>query len=76
MRKGELALSSEAVTTIAELRQRMQDARDNVSQDDIGTFMTVCMREYTPLLLPGGVTLCFDVTVSALLTVTCLFHLF
>ena len=27
-----------------------------------GTFMTVCMREYTPALPPEGVTLCIDVT--------------
>ena len=36
-----------------------------------GTFMTVCMREYMPALSPEGATLCFDVTVWATLSVTC-----
>ena len=35
------------------------------------TFVTVCMQEYTPVLLSEGGTLCIDVTVWALLTVTC-----
>ena len=35
MMKGETHLFPEAATTIAELRQRMQDAWDNLSQDDI-----------------------------------------
>ena len=35
MMKRELILSPESATTIAELRQRMQDAWDNLSQEDI-----------------------------------------
>ena len=33
--------------------------------------MTICMREYTPVLLPEEATLCTDVTVWAPLTVMC-----
>ena len=33
--KRDLTLSLEPATTIAELRQRVQDACDNLSQDDI-----------------------------------------
>ena len=53
--KGEFNLSPEPPTTIAKLRQCVQDAGDNISQDDTGTFMTVCMREYMLALLPEGV---------------------
>ena len=35
MMKWELTVSPEPATTIAELRQRVQDAWDNLSQDDI-----------------------------------------
>ena len=38
MMKRELTLSPEPATTIAELRQRLQDAWDNLSQDDIRHF--------------------------------------
>ena len=34
--KRELILPPEPTTTIAELRQRVQDSLDNLSQDDIG----------------------------------------
>ena len=40
-----------------------------------GTFMTVCMREYTPALPPEEATLYIDVSVWAPLTVTRVFHL-
>ena len=53
--KRELSLSQEPAITIAELRQRVQDAWDNLSQDDIRHLMTVCIREYTPKLPPEGV---------------------
>ena len=36
-----------------------------------GTFMTLCMREFTPALPPEGVTLCIDVTLWTPLSVTC-----
>ena len=44
--------SPEPATTIAEFR-RVQVACGNLFQDGIGTFMTVCMRVYTPELPPG-----------------------
>ena len=60
---------------MAKLRQQVQDAWDSLSQDDI-EHLYDCMRElFMPALQPGGATLCFDVTVWALLTVTCVFDL-
>ena len=54
-------------TTIDELRQRVEDAWVNPSQDDI-RHLYDC--------LPGiRGTLCIDVTVWASLTVTCVFQL-
>ena len=64
MMNWELTLSPESATTIAELRRLVQDAWDNLSQDDIGTFMNVCMREYTPALPPQGGTLCINAVVA------------
>ena len=62
--------------TMAELRRQVQDAWDNLSQGmTFGIFITVCMREFTPALLPEGATLSIDVTVWAHLTVTFTFHL-
>ena len=53
--------------------QRITDAWDNLSQDDIRHH---CMREYTLALLPEEGTLCIDVTIwHAPLTVKCVFHL-
>ena len=37
----------------------------------LDTFMTICLREYMPVLPPVGGTLCIDVTVWAHFTVTC-----
>ena len=68
--KREFTLSAEPATTIVELRQRVQYAWGNLyHRMTFGTFMTVCMREYTPALpLDGeGVTLLTDVTVWATL---------
>ena len=53
--KRELTLSPELATTIAKLRQRVQDTWDNLLKDAIGAVMTVCMREYMLALLPEGV---------------------
>ena len=39
-----------------------------------GNFMTVCMREYTPALLPEVAKLCIDVLYGDL-TVSCMLHL-
>ena len=71
MMKRDHSLSPEPATTIAELRQGVQNSWDNLSQDDIRHFMTVCIREYTPGFPPEGATLCIDVTVWAPLIVTC-----
>ena len=60
MIKRERTLYSENSTTIAKLRQRVQNARMT-----FGTFMTICMQEYMPVLPPEGGTLCIDVTVWA-----------
>ena len=75
MMKWELTHSPEPATTIAELRQRMQDSWDSLPEGDIRHFMIVCMREYTPALLPDTGTLCIDVPVWAPLTVTCAINL-
>ena len=42
---------------MAKLRRQVQDAWDNLSKDDIRSFMTVCMQEYTPTLPPEEATL-------------------
>ena len=59
MMKRDVVLTPEPATTIAEVRQRAQDAWDNLLQDDIND----CMREYTSALPPEGVILCIDVAV-------------
>ena len=65
MMKRELTLSPQPATTIAEFRQRVQDALDNLAQDDIRHlyfFMRkarLCCRQ------------CIDVNVWAPITVTC-----
>ena len=64
MMKQELTLSPEPATTIAELRQREQDSKGNLSQDDIWHFnnrfhvrINVCVAARV------GVHCVFDVTV-------------
>ena len=70
MLKKQIALSPVPATTIAELRQRVQDSWDNLSQDDIRHFNDrVNARMHVCVVAKGG-TLCIDVTVWAPLTVT------
>ena len=70
MMKRELNLSPEPSTTITKLRQRVQEAWDNPSQDDI-RHLYDCMRKYTPVLTLDGGILFINVKVWAPLTVTC-----
>ena len=64
MMKRELTLFPEPATTIAELRQWMQMLGTIYRRMMFVSFMTVCMREYTPALPPEGSTLCIDVTMD------------
>ena len=66
MMKPELILSREPANSIAELRQLVHDAWDNLSQDDI-RHLYDCVREYMPALLPEWGTLHIDVSVLTLL---------
>ena len=75
MMKQELTLPPESATIIAELRQRCKILGTTYRRMTFGTFMTVCMLEYTPALPAEGATLCICVSVCAPLTVTCVFHL-
>ena len=53
--KWELTLSPEPAKSIAELRQQVQDAWDNLSQDDIRHLHDhFYLREYTPALSQKG----------------------
>ena len=71
MMKQELTLSPEPATTIAKLRQWVQDAWDNLSQDDIQhLYDRLHVRIHACIAARGG-TLCIDVTVCASLAVTC-----
>ena len=72
--KRELTLSPETARTIAELRQRVQDAWENLSQDDIRHFYDRLHDRIHACITARGGTLCIDVTVWALLTVTYVFH--
>ena len=65
MMKRELTLSPEPATTIAKLRNGCKMFGTIYRRMTFGTFMTVCMREYTP----EETTLNIDVTVLAALTV-------
>ena len=68
--KRERTLSSKPVTTIAELRQWMQDDWDNLTQDDIQHFYDHSHPRIHACIVTRGGTLCIDVTVWAPLTVT------
>ena len=63
-------LSPGPATTFAELRRRLQDVWDHLSQDDI-RYLYDCMQEYTPALPPEGPTLCIDETAWTPLPVMC-----
>ena len=67
--------SPEPATVIAELRQRVQDVCDNLSQDDIRHLYDRLHAGIHACVATRGGTLCIDVTVWAVLTVTCVFHL-
>ena len=60
---------------MAELGQQLQLLGTIYPRMTFGTFMTVCMREYTSALPPQEATLCIDVTVWTPLTSKCVFHL-
>ena len=57
MIKLELTLSPELATTIAGLQQQCKMLGTVRHRMIISTFMTVCMREYTPVLPQEGATL-------------------
>ena len=61
--KRELTLSPEPATTIPELRQRVQDALDNLSQDDIRHLYDRLHARKNTSVAARGSTLCFDMTV-------------
>ena len=74
MKRG-LTFSTEPAMTIAELRQQVQDAWDNLSQDDIRhLYDRLHARKHSCVAAREG-TLCTEVTVWASLSVTCVFHL-
>ena len=73
--KRELTPSPERATTISELRQRVQDAWDNVSQDDIRHLYDRLRVRILACVAARGGNLCIDVTVWVPLSVTCVFHL-
>ena len=75
MMKREFTLSPEPATIIADLRQRVQDAWDNLSQDDIRHLYDRLHARIHACVAARGGTLCNDVTIWALLTVTSVFHL-
>ena len=61
--EAELTLSPEPAITIPELRNGFKMLGTIYRRITFGSFMTVCMREYTPALPPEGSTLRIDVTV-------------
>ena len=68
--KLELTLSPEPDTTIDKLKQWVQDAWNNLSQDDIRhLYDRLYARIHTGIAARGG-TLCIDVTVWAPLSMT------
>ena len=73
MMKRELSLSPEPVTTIVELRQWMQDAWDNLSQDDIRHLYDHLHARIHACVAAREGTLCIDVNVWAPLIVTVVF---
>ena len=74
--KRELILSPESATTSAELRQRVQDAWDMLSQDDIPHFCdSLHARIHAYIAAREWRILCIYVTVWVPLTVTSVFHL-
>ena len=73
--KWKLTLSSDPAITIAKFTQRVQDAWDSLSQDDIWhLYDCLHVRIYACIAAREG-TLCIDVTVWAPLTVPCMYHL-
>ena len=72
--KRKLTLCPKPATTIAELRQNVQDTWDLLSQDALHMFITICMREYTPLMTPENTVV--NATVWATLTVKCVSQFF
>ena len=66
--KWELILSPESATTIAKLRQRVQDAWDNLSRDDFRHLYDPLHARIHVCVAARGGTLCIDVTVCAPLT--------
>ena len=73
--KRELTLSPEPATILPNCYNGCKMLGTIYRRMTFGTFKSVCMREYTPVLPPEGATMCSCVTVSAPLTLTCMFHL-
>ena len=67
MMKLELTLSPEPATTIAELRKWVQDAWDNLSQDDIQYLYDRLHARIHACVAVGGGTVCSDVIFEQLL---------
>ena len=74
MIKRELTLSPELATTIAGLRQRVQDAGNNLSQDDIRHLYDRLHAKIHVCVAARGGILCIDVTAWASLIVTYVIH--
>ena len=70
-KKWGLIRSPEPVTIIVELRQRVQDAWDNLLQDGIRCLYGRFLARLHACVAARGDTMCIDVTVLAPLTVTC-----
>ena len=75
MMKREHTLYLESVTAIAKFRQRVQNAWDNLSQDDIRHLYDRLHARIHSYVAARGATLCIDVCVWAPLTGTRVFHL-
>ena len=70
-----LSLSPEPATTIAELQQRVKNAWDYLSLDDIRHLYDRLRTRMHVCVAARGGTLCCDVTVWAPLTATSVLHL-
>ena len=75
MMKLELTHSPEPATTIAELRQQVQDTWYNLSQDDIRHLYDRLNERICACVATRGRTLYINVTVRAPLTLECVFNL-
>ena len=74
MMKRDLTLPPEPTTPIAELRQRVQDTWNNLSQDDIRHLYERLNERIHACVATRGGTVCINVTVRAPITLACMFN--